>query len=89
LSAKDVPAPFERFIVVAEILGAIGLILPPLTGILPWLTVATAIGLAIVMASAIISHLMRGEANHIAGNVVFLARLLFVTYGRIALAPLA
>jgi hypothetical protein len=87
--AKDVPAPFVRFIGVAEILGAIGLILPALTGILPWLTVAAAIGLAIVMASAIIFHLMRGEANHIAVNVVFLALLLFVVYGRLALAPLA
>ena len=87
--AKDMPAPFVRFIGVAEILGAIGLILPALTGILPWLTIAAATGLAIVMASAIIFHLMRGETNHIASNVVFLALLLFVVYGRLALAPLA
>ena len=87
--AKDVPAPLVRFIGVAEILGALGLILPALTGILPWLTVAAAIGLAIVMASAIVFHLMRGEANRIAFNIVFLLLLLFVTYGRIALAPLA
>ncbi len=56
--AKDVPAPLVRFIGVAEILGALGLILPALTGILPWLTVAAAIGLAIVMAAAIIFHLI-------------------------------
>src|SRR5689334_20513139 len=48
--ANDVPAPFVRFIGVAEILGALGLILPALTGILPWLTIAAAIGLVIVMA---------------------------------------
>lgn len=87
--AKDVPAPFVRFIGVAEILGALGLILPALTGVLPWLTVAAAIGLAIVMAAAIVFHLMRGEANRIAFNIVFLLLLLFVTYGRIVLAPLA
>ena len=87
--ATDVPAPFVRFIGVAEILGAIGLILPSLTGILPWLTVAAAVGLAVVMASAIIFHLLRGEANHIAVNVVLLALLLFVVYGRLALAPVA
>ena len=87
--AKDVPAPFVRFIGVVEILGALGLILPALTGILPWLTVAAAIGLAIVMVAAIIFHLARGEVNRIAFNIVFLLLLLFLTYGRIALAPLA
>jgi len=87
--AKDVPAPFVRFIGVAEILGALGLILPALTGILPWLTVAAAIGLAVIMVAAIIFHLLRGETNRIAFNIVFLLLLLFVTYGRIALAPLA
>jgi len=87
--AKDVPAPFVRFIGVAAILGALGLILPGLTGILPWLTVAAAIGLAVIMVAAIIFHILRGETNRIAFNIVFLLLLLFVTYGRIALAPLA
>jgi uncharacterized membrane protein YphA (DoxX/SURF4 family) len=85
--AKDVPALFVRFIGAVEILGAIGLILPALTGILPWLTVAAAIGLTVVMVSAIIFHLARGETNRIALNIALLALLLFVTYGR--LAPLA
>jgi uncharacterized membrane protein YphA (DoxX/SURF4 family) len=54
--ARDVPAPFVRFIGVAEILGALGLILPALIGALPWLSVAAAIGLAVVMVAAIIFH---------------------------------
>jgi uncharacterized membrane protein len=87
--AKDVPAPLVRFIGVAEILGALGLILPALTGILPWLTVAAAAGLALIQASAIVFHLRRGEARVIVGNVVLLALALFVVYGRLALAPLA
>jgi putative oxidoreductase len=86
--AQDVPESFVRFIGVAEILGALGLILPALTGALPWLTVAAAIGLAIVMVAAIIFHILRGETNRIAFNIVFLLLLLFVTYGRLALAPL-
>jgi putative oxidoreductase len=86
---KDVPTPLVRFIGVAEILGAFGLMLPALTGILPWLTVAAAVGLAIVQASAIVFHLMRREARVIVGNIVLLALLLFVVYGRLALAPLA
>jgi putative oxidoreductase len=87
--AKDVPLPLVRFIGVAEILGAIGLILPALTGILPWLTVAAAVGLAMIQTLAIVFHLRRGEARVIAGNIVLLALLLFIVYGRLALAPLA
>jgi putative oxidoreductase len=86
--AKDMPEPLVRFIGVAEILGALGLILPALTGILPWLTIAAAIGLAIVMVAAIIFHLARGESNRIITNVVMLVLILFVIYGRLALAPL-
>ena len=35
---KSVPPGFVRFIGVAELLGAIGLILPMVTNILPWLS---------------------------------------------------
>ena len=87
--AKDVPELFVRFIGVAEILGALGLILPALTGILPWLTVAAAIGLAIIMVASIIFHVVRGEANRIVANVVLLALLLFVLIGRVAIVPVA
>jgi hypothetical protein len=87
--AKDVPELFVRFIGVAEILGALGLILPALTGILPWLTVAAAIGLAIVMVAAIVFHLVRGEATRIVTNVVLLALLLFVLIGRMAIVPVS
>jgi putative oxidoreductase len=87
--AKEMPALYVRFIGVAEILGAVGLILPALTGILPWLTIAAALGLAITMVFAIIFHLARGEMNHILPNIALLLLLLFVVYGRIVLAPLA
>jgi putative oxidoreductase len=78
-----------RFIGVAEIFGAVGLILPGLTGILPWLTAAAAIGLALVMVCAIILHIARGEMNHLVTPFVFLLLLLLVIYGRLVLAPLA
>jgi uncharacterized membrane protein YphA (DoxX/SURF4 family) len=87
--AKEMPASYVRFIGVAEILGAVGLILPALTGILPWLTIAAALGLAITMVAAIIFHLARGEMNHILLNIALLLLLLFIVYGRIVLAPLA
>jgi hypothetical protein len=52
---------FRRFIGIAELLGAIGLILPAATRILPWLTPVAAAGLAFVTLSATVYHLRRRE----------------------------
>lgn len=72
-----------------EPLGAIGLILPLVTGILPWLTLLAAIGLALIQALAILTaHLPRKEYNIIPVNVVLLALAAFVVIGRWALFTL-
>jgi hypothetical protein len=86
---RATPAGLVRFIGVAELLGAIGIILPLATGILPWLTVAAAIGLVIVQLCAIVFHLARGEARVLPGNVVLLVLALFVVIGRVAIVPIA
>ncbi|MEA4945160.1 MAG: DoxX family protein [Propionicimonas sp.] len=44
-----------------ELLGALGLILPLATGIAPILTPIAAIGLAIVMVGAVVTHARRSE----------------------------
>ncbi|HTF07611.1 MAG TPA: DoxX family protein [Asanoa sp.] len=49
------------------VLGAAGLILPPLTGIAPALAVAAAIGLALIQVGGIVLHLSRGEARLVTG----------------------
>ncbi len=74
---------------VAEILGSLGLILPAVTGILPWLTPLAAVGLIMVMAGAIRTHYRRQEYNYIPGNIVLLVLSAFVAYGRFFLEPLA
>ena len=51
-------------------LGAIGLILPPLTGIAPWLALASATGFVLVQVGGIILHVSRGEARVIGLNIV-------------------
>lgn len=84
---KDVPPGLVRFIGVAEFLGAIGLILPLVTGILPGLTVAAAACLVIVQVAAAIFHLSRSEASPVPMNLVLLILALFVTYGRLAVVP--
>ena len=50
-----------RFIGVSEIAGALGLVLPKLSGILPVLTLLAAVGLAAIMILATRFHLKREE----------------------------
>jgi uncharacterized membrane protein len=68
-----------------EVLGAIGLILPLLTGILPWLTPLAALGLALTMLGAMVTHFRRHEYANLVPNLVLLVLAVFVAYGRFAL----
>ncbi len=82
---KDLPAWVTRAIGVAEVLGAIGLIVPVLTGILPILTPIAASGLALIQLAAIIFHFVRKEAEpRLLVNVLLLAAALFVAIARFA-----
>ncbi len=62
--------------------GAIGLILPRLTGILPVLSTWAAVGLATIMVLATGFHLMHGEYSHVVITVIIFALAVFVVYGR-------
>lgn len=74
---------FIRFVGISEILGAVGLVLPMVTGILPWLTPIAAIGLALIQLLAIFTeHLPKKEFNIIPVNVVLLVLAVFVVVGR-------
>ena len=83
-------APWVRiFIGVAESLGAIGLILPGVTRILPWLTSLAAVGLMIVAGSASVYHLSRGETGSAITTAVLFVLLAFVAYMRWKVKPIA
>jgi len=86
---KDVGPRGVRLIGTLEILGAIGLILPALTGILPWLTPLAATCLGLTMIGAMIAHGRRGEYSSIGINVVLLLLTLFVAYGRFVIVPIS
>jgi len=58
---EDFSAPVVKLIALAEVVGALGLILPPLTGILPILSPIAAVCLAVIMAGAVYTHLRRKE----------------------------
>jgi uncharacterized membrane protein YphA (DoxX/SURF4 family) len=83
-----IPAPFRRALGTAEALGAMGLLLPGLTHVLPWLTPLAAAGLVILMASAVVFHIRRQEDSNIVLNVILLVLAAVVAYGRFAIAPL-
>src|SRR5436853_4699238 len=73
------PEAFIRFVGTMEILGALGLILPAATRILPLLTPLAAAGLSLVQVSAIVLHAARGEtAMTLPINLALLALSLFV-----------
>jgi uncharacterized membrane protein YphA (DoxX/SURF4 family) len=80
---KEMPMPgwFLRFIGVAEMLGAIGLILPGLLRIRPGLTPLAAAGLVIIMIGATVISLAGGVAQALIPLVAGLLAA-FVAYGR-------
>jgi hypothetical protein len=82
------PGGFLRFIGVAEVLGAIGLILPWLLRIRPNLTPLAAAGLVIIMIGATAVTLISGDIP--TALVPFAVGLLaaFVAYGRWRLTTL-
>ncbi len=77
-----------KFIGSVEILAAIGLILPGLTGIAPILVPIAATGLVVTQIGAVIVHVRRSEPKMIIGNVVLIALGLFVVWGRFGDYPL-
>lgn len=77
-----------RFIGVSELAGALGLILPSATRILPKLTGLAAAGLVVVMILAALFHLSRGEAQSVPVNVLLGGLAGFVVWGRWKKAPI-
>ena len=81
--AKNRSDEFVRFIGISELLGALGLILPLLTGILPWLTPLAAVGLSLIQILAIFTeHLPKKEYNVLPFNTILLALSVLVVFGR-------
>lgn len=79
-------APFPlgviRLVAACELLAVLGVVLPKLTGIVPVLTPLAAVGLAVVMVGAALSHGSRREFPQVALNLTLLAVCVFVAVGR-------
>ena len=83
-SPNQIPLPgwFVRFIGVAEVLGALGLILPGLLRIRPGLTPLAAAGLVIIMIGATVLTLAGGDVAPALIPLVVGLLSAFVAYGR-------
>jgi uncharacterized membrane protein YphA (DoxX/SURF4 family) len=83
---RAVPKPLLTTIGILEILGAVGLVLPIVTGVAPYLTPLAAIALVALMALAAVFHLRRpGEMGNVLFNLVLGVLAAVVAAGRIDL----
>lgn len=77
----DLSDPLHAIAGTAEILGGLGLVLPPLVASAPWLTSAAASGLSLVMIGAAAWHATRGEWVQIVGNLVVAGVIAYLAVG--------
>ncbi|MGC9336047.1 MAG: DoxX family protein, partial [Anaerolineae bacterium] len=87
LWVKDMPPALVQAIGIAEVLGAVGLILPAATGFYAWLTPVAAVALGLLMVLAAGLHLRRHEGTEVGLSVILLLLLAFVAYVRWPLVP--
>ncbi len=79
---------FRYTLGIAEIMGAIGILLPAITRIMPWLTELSAACFGFVMVSATVLHLVRAEWSSAVITAALLIVSAFVAYGRWRARPI-
>jgi len=84
----SLPRWFQLFLGVAEVLAAVGLTLPGLTRIMPWLVVWASVGIMIVTISATVFHVARGELSSAAITLLLFAMAAFLAYMRHRVLPI-
>ena len=84
----SLPRWFQLFLGVAEVLAAIGLILPGVSRVMPWLVTWAAAGIMVVMVSATVWHLLRSEWSSAAITLLLLVLATFVAYMRHKVLPI-
>ena len=79
---EDFSDPGVRAIGALELLGALGLLVPAVTGVATALVPITALGLALLMVGAAATHRRRGELPLIGINAVLLVLAVVVAWAR-------
>jgi hypothetical protein len=83
------PRWFQLFLGVMEVLAGVGLTLPGMTRILPWLVTWAAVGVMIVTVSATVLHVVRNEMSSAVITLILFAMATFVAYMRHRVLPIA
>jgi hypothetical protein len=81
--ANDFKPWHIKLIGVLEVLAAVGLLVPLFLPSLAMLRPLAAVGVALVMAGAMATHLRRSEYLNMAGNLVWLGLALFLAYSKL------
>ncbi|MEU6250671.1 DoxX family protein [Glycomyces sp. NPDC047010] len=79
---NDFSAGTVKFVGIVEALGALGLILPAVTGIAVVLTPVAATGLALIMVLAAAYHVRKGEYASLVTNGVLFLIAAVIAWGR-------
>lgn len=86
---ENVSAGNIKLIGLLEVLAGIGLLVPQLTGILPWLTPFAALGLVLTMLGALALHVKRGDGmKAISGNIILMLLVGFIAIGRFVIVAI-
>ncbi len=80
--AEDFSPGMLKLIGVCEVAGAVGLVLPGVLGMATWLVPTAAVGLAVLMIGAALTHVRRREYANAIGNAVLFAAAAFVAIER-------
>lgn len=85
---NDFSEPAVKAIAAAEVLGALGLVLPGALGVATVLTPLAGVGLFLVMVGAVVTHIRRGENAAVTAPLVLGLLALAVAVARFGPYPL-
>ena len=77
---NEYPETSVRIVGILELIGALGVILPTLTGFLPVVTLMSSLCLGLTMVFAALHHYKHKEFKNIAVNAVLFALCAYVSY---------
>lgn len=84
---RTVSPAFVKTLGVIELLAAIGLILPALTGVAPVMVPVTAVCWIALMVGAMITHGRLGQVKLVMVNLVYVSLAVFIAVGRFGSEP--
>jgi uncharacterized membrane protein YphA (DoxX/SURF4 family) len=85
---QEMGVPFRLVLGIAEMLGAVGILLPGITRVMPRLTEVSAACFAFVSVSATVWHVVRGETSSALITTALLVVTALVAYGRWRVRPI-